>query len=94
MAARNCHLASNLMLDRYGSCTDLDQTLTVNSYMKGGREKGYPAFLKRKMLKRKPYIKNKTAPHTRTVTCCVLASVMRGTFTARVMVQKESKPSG
>lgn len=38
-------------------------------------------------------MRNKTAPQTRTVPCCVLALVIRGTLTARVMAQKESRPS-
>ena len=63
------------------------------TYMNGGREKGYPPFLMRKMLSRKLYMTNKTPPQAKTATCCERVSEMRGTLTASEIAQNASRPS-
>lgn len=61
--------------------------------MKGGSEKGYPAFFMRKTLSRKLYMRNITAVQTTTINFWLLGSAILGTLTAREMVAKERIPS-
>jgi len=62
-------------------------------YEKGGSQKGYPPFLILNTLRRKLYMTKIMPPQTRTATCCLLGSAMRGTFKANEIIAKESSPS-
>ncbi len=63
------------------------------TYMNGGRPKGYPPFLIRKMLSKRLYVTSMMPPQTKTANCCCFGSTIRGALTASEMAAKDKTPS-